>query len=82
MPLAGAGWEQRPTRAVRGLEHRRRAALPVHGEARRRLGRAARGRREEREQEEEGEKAGEAAVAGDPQGHRRVAGGEGGRRGW
>jgi hypothetical protein len=73
MPLAGAGRGQRPARAVRGLEHRRRAALPVHGEARRRLGRAARGRREEREEEEE--------EAMDGQGHQRVAAGEGGRRG-
>jgi len=78
MPLAGAGRGQRPARAVRGLEHRRRAALPVHGQARRRLGRTERGRREEREEEE---RVDEAAAAGDGQGHRRVAGGEGGRRG-
>jgi hypothetical protein len=65
----GAGRGQRPARAVRGLEHRRRAALPVHGQARRRLGLAGRGPGDEHEEEEEN--------VGDGQGHRRAAAGGG-----
>ena len=52
IPLAVVRGEG-PARAVRGLEHRGGAPLPVRNEARRRLGRAPREPRGERVEDEE-----------------------------
>lgn len=54
VPIPLTAGEDGPAGAMRGLVHRGRAALAVHGEARGRLPRAAK-RREELDQEEKNE---------------------------